>query len=512
MAELADPIVRRHVVAEAARAADRREPVHPLVTALVTEEPLETGSHRVAGALDEWRTSLTVGEPELVLRLAEPDDEDPARESAAVDALWPLEVCLRMEGEAPQPVPIHGDPALVRLAGEKVTAAVQAYPRLRDLPRDPRGMDFLLPTQVVQDLVAHGAQALRSAGVHLLLPRSWRIVAPTMRVQVASPAATETAVGLSGLVSYRWELALGDTVLTPAEMSRLVQAKSDLVRLRGQWVQADHRMLAAAAAYLQGRTDETVGTMGQLLTEIAASGVQRVPLEEVTATGWAAELFAATRTPDRVDPPAALKAELRPHPPRHPPRHMPEIAQIGRHLGIRQRRQQHLRGLHRRQRVRRDHHTLRPVRPGDQNLGPMPKTRRPQHIPERPGQSRADGARHSTLSPAHSATMCDTRFAARYGVILAAAAVGRGGDAARGRLGGRVAPQRQSRAGRPQSVQHPSIQAVGTDSAEAGGSDLGELCVCAGHDGMMGEIADHGRGTEPAGHPAAVQPLHSRNR
>ncbi|NQE85546.1 DEAD/DEAH box helicase [Nocardia terpenica] len=313
VAELADPIVRRHVVAEAARAADRREPVHPLVTALVTEEPLETGSHRVAGALDEWRTSLTVGEPELVLRLAEPDDEDPARESAAVDALWPLEVCLRMEGEAPQPVPIHGDPALVRLAGEKVTAAVQAYPRLRDLPRDPRGMDFLLPTQVVQDLVAHGAQALRSAGVHLLLPRSWRIVAPTMRVQVASPAATETAVGLSGLVSYRWELALGDTVLTPAEMSRLVQAKSDLVRLRGQWVQADHRMLAAAAAYLQGRTDETVGTMGQLLTEIAASGVQRVPLEEVTATGWAAELFAATRTPDRVDPPAALKAELRPY-------------------------------------------------------------------------------------------------------------------------------------------------------------------------------------------------------
>ncbi|WP_067679181.1 DEAD/DEAH box helicase [Nocardia miyunensis] len=309
-AELTDPITRLHL--DATVIGSHGRPGHPLLTALIADAPLDSGSHRVADVLDQWRTSLTTGEPELVLRLLEPDD-DPQQDAETVDALWRLEVCLRMEGEAPQPVPILGDPALVRLAGERVTAAVQAYPMLRELPRDPRGMDFLLPTQVVQDLVAHGAHELRSAGVHLLLPRAWRIAAPSMRLRVQSPAATETEVGLSGLVAYRWELALGDIVLTPGEMSRLVKSKSDLVRLRGKWVQADHRMLAAAAMYLDGRTDEQIGSLTALLAEIAASEVRNVPIEDVTANGWVAELFSAARSADPVEPPSGLKAQLRPY-------------------------------------------------------------------------------------------------------------------------------------------------------------------------------------------------------
>lgn len=308
--ELADPIARLRIDAKSVGVG--RSAPHPLIAALVSGAPLEAGSHRVASALQEWRTSLTTGEPELVLRLIEPDD-DPEEGSETLAALWRLEVCLRSEGEAPQPVPLQGDPAQLRLAGERVTAAIAAYPMLQRVPRDPGGIDFLLPTEVVLDLVAHGANELRSAGVHLLLPRAWQVVAPSMRVQVQSPAATETAVGMSGLVSYRWELALGDVVLTPAEMSRLVQSKSDLVRLRGQWVQADHRALAAAAQYLDGRTDETVGSLTQLLAEIAAGEVRQVPIEDVTATGWVAELLDVNRTVAQVDPPAGLKAELRPY-------------------------------------------------------------------------------------------------------------------------------------------------------------------------------------------------------
>ncbi|GAB2702325.1 DEAD/DEAH box helicase [Nocardia thraciensis] len=304
LAELTDPIARSRL--------DLPEQSHPLLAALAANTPLEPGSHRVSAALEEWRTSLTAGEPELVLRLLEPD-EDPESGADGFDSLWRLEVCLRSEGEAPQPVPIHGDPAQLKLAAEKVTGAVQAYPMLRELPRDPGGIDFLLPTAVVQDLVAHGVHALSAAGVRVLLPRAWRVVAPSMRLNVQSPAATETAVGLSGLVSYHWELALGDTVLTPAEMARLVQAKSDLVRLRGQWVQADHKVLAAAAAYLNGRTENAVASLTEVLGQIATSEVKQVPIEEVSVSGWAAELLESTRRPQPVDPPAGLKAELRPY-------------------------------------------------------------------------------------------------------------------------------------------------------------------------------------------------------
>ncbi|MCX4097333.1 DEAD/DEAH box helicase [Nocardia sp. alder85J] len=307
VAELTDPIVRLALAA----AAHPAHSDHDLVAALLADMPVESGSHRVSTALEQWRTSLTVGEPELVLRLVEPEEGPDAGIEA--DTLWRLEVCLRAEGEAPQPVPPIGEPAALRLAGDRVTAAIQAYPRLRDLPRAPGGLDFLLTTTGVQDLVAHGANELRSAGVQLMLPRAWRIVAPSMRLRVQSPAATDSTVGLDGLVSYRWELALGDTVLTPAEMTRLVQAKSDLVQLRGEWVQADHEVLAAAAAYLGGRTTDTTGTMAQLLAEVAGSEVKRVPLEEVSATGWVATLLDANRVVEPVPAPAGLRAQLRPY-------------------------------------------------------------------------------------------------------------------------------------------------------------------------------------------------------
>ncbi|NNH70322.1 DEAD/DEAH box helicase [Nocardia uniformis] len=303
IAELADPIARLHLADSEAAIA------HPLIAALVGDGPLETGSHRVAAVLEDWRTSLTADEPELVLRLVEPLGE----EADSADALWRLEVCLREEGEAPQPVLLSGDPQLVWVAGEKLAAAKLAYPRLRDLPGDSHSMDVLLPSEVVTDLVAHGAHALQSAGVRLLLPRAWKITAPSLRLRVQSPAATESEVGLQGLVSYHWELALGDTVLTPAEMARLIQAKSDLVQLRGEWVQADHRVLAAAAEYVSGRADDTPTTIAGLFAELAANPVTRIPLEPITATGWVAELFDTDHPTDPVPTPIGLKAELRPY-------------------------------------------------------------------------------------------------------------------------------------------------------------------------------------------------------
>ncbi|MGX1806596.1 DEAD/DEAH box helicase [Nocardia sp. NPDC055321] len=305
--ELTDPMVRARLAARADALESAGPVTHPLLTALLDAEPLEEGSPRVAAVLTEWRTSLTADEPELLLRLLEPAAEDDG------DALWRLEVCLRTEGEAPQPVLLPGDPQLVRIAGEKLAAAKLAYPRLRDLPGDNRSMDLFLPSEVVMDLVAHGAGALQAAGVRLLLPRAWRVAAPALRLKVQSPAATETAVGLKGLVSFRWELALGDQTLSAADMARLIRSKSDLVKLRGEWVQADHRMLAAAAEYVAGRAEPVSSTIAGLFAELAAQPVPGVPIEEVSATGWAAELLETERESAPVAEPVGLKAQLRPY-------------------------------------------------------------------------------------------------------------------------------------------------------------------------------------------------------
>ncbi|WP_405179830.1 DEAD/DEAH box helicase [Nocardia sp. NBC_01377] len=302
--ELTDPIARELLEGQSAS--------HPLPAALVGDVPLEGGSHQVAETLQRWRASLTVDQPELVLRLLEPDGMFGTDDESV--ALWRLEVCLRLAGEAPAPIPLHGDPSLVRTTIEKLGEAQRAYPRLRDLPGDPQSMDLLLPTPVVADLVEHGAHALREAGVALLLPRAWNITAPSLRLRVDSAVpAAESTVGMRGLVSYRWELALGDTVLTAAEMARLVSGKSDLVQLRGEWVQADHKVLAAAARYVAAHTDPAPITLADMLGELGSGRVDKVPITEVTATGWAADLFDGHHEVEPVEPPVGLKAQLRPY-------------------------------------------------------------------------------------------------------------------------------------------------------------------------------------------------------
>ncbi|MGW6622099.1 SNF2-related protein [Nocardia sp. NPDC055002] len=302
-AHLTDPIAREYLA--------HRTMTHPLLAALVADTPLDVGSYRLSETLTQWREGYAADEPELVLRLCEPDGEFGTADESV--ALWRLQVCLRPVDDAPKPVVFEDDPVLVRTAAEKLGQARKAYPRLRDLPTDPRGLDLLLPTEVVADLVAHGAHALQEAGIRLLLPRAWNIAEPSMRLRVSSPAAAESTVGLSGLLSYRWELALGDLVLTQAEMERLISSKSDLVQLRGEWVQADHRALAAAARYVAQHADDSPITLADMIGELAAERVDNVPVTEVTADGWAAELFARESEPEPVPVPVGLKAELRPY-------------------------------------------------------------------------------------------------------------------------------------------------------------------------------------------------------
>lgn len=312
LAELADPIVRIVL------GPDTSPATSPMLRSLIDGRALDEGTHRVANLLEEWRETLTVDEPELVLRLLEPDDEDIDDDDHGgdpSDALWRLEVCLRPEGEAPQPVPLgRADPAQLRIAVRKLGDAMSAYPRLRDVPTDSRSLDLLLPTEVVTDLVAHGAEVLRANGINLLLPRAWSIASPTLRLKVSAPAAVaanKSTVGMKELVSYNWELALGDIVLSPKEMARLAKSKGDLVRLRGHWVQADHAALARAARYVAAHT-ATDATLGDLIGVLGGESPP-VPVEEITTRGWVGALLDSERKPAEVAVPAGLNATLRPY-------------------------------------------------------------------------------------------------------------------------------------------------------------------------------------------------------
>ncbi|MFD4369642.1 DEAD/DEAH box helicase [Rhodococcus sp. NPDC058521] len=305
LAELTDPIVRRHL--------DVSEPGDRMLAALVRGDTFDEGTAKLSGDLDRWRASLKVDEPELVLRLLEPEGDEVPDE-----ALWRLQVCLRLEGEAPEPVPLHRtDRARLQLGVAKLTEAVAAYPRLEDVPSAPDSLDLMLPTAVVIDLITHGATALQEKGIHLLLPRAWKTASPSMRLKVTAPAspisAEDRSVGKDQLLEYEWELAIGDEVLTADEMARLVNAKSGLVRVRGEWVRADPDVLSRAARYVAERSGGGERGILDLLQELIDDDLRDLPVEDIDASGWVRALLDENARPESVGVPAGLNATLRPY-------------------------------------------------------------------------------------------------------------------------------------------------------------------------------------------------------
>ncbi len=161
---------------------------------------------------------------------------------------------------------------------------------------------------------------LAGAGFGVLLPgwvrRSRLGLKLTTRSRTSSAPGSAAAprFGLTDLVDFRYELAVGDQTLDPAELAELARLKVPLVRLRGQWVELDERHLKAALDFLARGGSGTM-TAGDALAAGLADGIAELPLTEVDADGWLGDLLSG-EAPARLAPmttPASFGGQLRPY-------------------------------------------------------------------------------------------------------------------------------------------------------------------------------------------------------
>ena len=196
----------------------------------------------------------------------------------------------------------------------------------RMFPELDRELDGATPEAV--DLDTRGAlrflketgPLLAGAGFGVLLPdwvRKSRLgLKLTTRSRTAGAAASAVApakFGLSDLVDFRYELAVGDETLDPAELAELARLKVPLVRLRGQWVELDDRHLQAALKFLE-RGGSGVMTSGDAM--LAGLGeTADLPVTEVDSDGWLGDLLSG-QAEHRLAPtptPSSFTGELRPY-------------------------------------------------------------------------------------------------------------------------------------------------------------------------------------------------------
>jgi hypothetical protein len=104
--------------------------------------------------------------------------------------------------------------------------------------------------------------------------------------------ASTPQLGLSSLVSYRWQIAVGDTNLTLEQFEKLAAQHSPLVRLNGRWVEIRPEDVKAAIRFIRENPGGKM-EVGRALRLAYASDTRDtgVPILGMDATGWVDAVF-----------------------------------------------------------------------------------------------------------------------------------------------------------------------------------------------------------------------------
>lgn len=179
--------------------------------------------------------------------------------------------------------------------------------------------DLEIDLEEACDFLSRHAFALREEGLGVLVP-PWvgeigvgtRL---TLSEHVEDPDQTSFGGGIGRtLVDFDYRAALGDMVLSAAELAELARLKQPLVRLRGEWARLDPEQLRRAATYLADRASGTVEAAEAVRMAVVpqpdAPALVGVDADGDLGTllhGQADEVFVP------MDEPPGLDARLRPY-------------------------------------------------------------------------------------------------------------------------------------------------------------------------------------------------------
>jgi hypothetical protein len=165
--------------------------------------------------------------------------------------------------------------------------AARIFPSLEPSLHTARPVACPLSPADTSAFLREAALVLRASGFGVLVPGLESRLGVRVRLGPPRPSA-KTSQGIGGMgwdtvVSYDWEIALGDETLSREEFETLAALKQPLVEVRGKWVELRPEQVSAALALFAGQPERGEMTltdaMRLVLAPEPADGLAAVKVE-----------------------------------------------------------------------------------------------------------------------------------------------------------------------------------------------------------------------------------------
>ncbi|GAC1645053.1 MAG: DEAD/DEAH box helicase [Ktedonobacteraceae bacterium] len=201
--------------------------------------------------------------------------------------------------------------------------ASRLFPMLEESLKTAHPRGLALSTEEAYAFLRQSAPLLEQSGFGVLVPPWWSKSSARLKVKLklkpkSGSAVSLGLVGLDSIVAYDWNAAIGESELTEDEFERLVNLKTPLVHVRGQWVELRPEEIEAAISFFQKKRKRGEMKLGEALGLGLGQGMSETGLQvaEVEGDGWIHDLLDGLTENAKLDAiavPSTLQGTLRPY-------------------------------------------------------------------------------------------------------------------------------------------------------------------------------------------------------
>ena len=197
--------------------------------------------------------------------------------------------------------------------------ASRLYPPIEASLQEAQPVRCKISPIQVYEFIRSGAWQLQDSGLGVILPDSLTSGTGEKRLGIKIEAKVNRKkgerLGLQSLLQYKLKLAIGEETISKADFKKMLDQKSPLVQINGQWIALQPADVRAAQAVFTKSEQETLSVEDALrISTGEPKKIANLPIVNFTTSGVLRELIenlTNNQTIELIETPSSFQGELR---------------------------------------------------------------------------------------------------------------------------------------------------------------------------------------------------------